>query len=228
MNAEQPGGPRINPDGESGAPRSTKETAQELAQKAAEKTLKAARVTKTSFVNIFHIWARIAPDPVARAPQAVNSIGLSDAWQSLAWVALLYALTLPKIEYRMLPLLLRSTHSWIAYTFHAVALCVGVTAAVFGAAKLFGGRTTLERCAFAVSIALLPQWITLSAAGFFFDWTHGWVFGVIGFGTCIALFMLYAVFTRGFELTDRHATLAVPLALGVGGGAAFYLGKIAS
>lgn len=228
MSGERPGGPRINPDGESGAPRSTKESAQELAQKAAEKTLKAARITKTSFVNIFRIWAGIAPDPVARAPQAVNGIGLRDAWQSLGWVALLYALTLPSIEYRMMPLLLRSRHAWIAYAFHAVALCVGVTAAVFGAAKVFGGKATLERCAFAVSLALLPQWITLSAAGLFFDWTHEWVFGFVAFGTCVALFMLYAVFTRGFELTDRQATLAVPLALGVGGGAAFYLGKIAS
>ena len=228
MSEQNPGEPKINPAGETGGEKTTKETAQELAHTAAHKTMEAARATKTSFINIFKIWAKLAPDPVSRTPQAVNEIGASDAWQSLAWVAVLYGVVLPFIEFNLQPMLFRHRHSILAYVFHAVALCVGMTASVYGSAKLFRGNTSLEKSAFAVSVSLIPQWITISLVGLFYDWTSTWIFGVIGFGSCVALFMLYSIFTHAFGLTDRRATLAVPLALGVGGGAAFYLGKIIS
>ncbi len=229
MSDQPTGEPRINPAGETGAKTSsTKETAQEIAHKAAEQTKRAARATGKSFLNIFHIWAKLAPDPVGRSPQAVSDIGASEAWQSLAWVVVLYAITLPFTEYHSLPLLFRHNHNFVAYAFHGIAMCVAMTAAVFGASKIFGGKSTLENSAFAVSISLIPQWITLSATTCFFDWTHTWIFAVIGLGSCVGLFMMYAIFTRAFGLTDRRATLAVPLALGLGAGVAFYLGKIIS
>lgn len=227
--SEHPAGkPRLDPDGGSGHGESAAGNAQHLAREAARRTADAARATRTSFASVFRVWARLAPDPVGRAPAAVATVSPGIAWQSLGWVALLYALTLPRIEQTMLPLLMRSHRTWLACAFHAVALCVGLTAAAFGAARLSGGRTTLEQSAFAVSLALLPQWIALSFAGWFFGWTDTWVFGVVGFGASIALFLLYAVFTRAFGLSDARATLAVPLALGLGGGAAFYLARIAS
>lgn len=228
MNEYPAGEPRLNPDGGNGPGEPATGNAQHLAREAARRTADAARATKTSFVSVFRVWAGIAPDPVGRAPDAVAAVSPGIAWQSLGWVALLYALTLPRIEQTMLPLLMRSHRIWPAVAFHAVALCVGLTAAAFGLGRLFGGRLTIEKCAFAVSLALLPQWIALSFAGWFFGWTHTWVFGVVGIGASIALFLLYAVFTRAFGLSDARATLAVPLALGLGGGAAFYLAKIAS
>jgi hypothetical protein len=228
MNDQPAGAPRINPSGETGAQSSTKETAQEIAHKAAEQTKRAARATGKSFLNIFKIWANLAPDPVSRTPRAVNEIGTSEAWQSLAWVAALYIVTLPFIEQNTMPLLMRHRHSLIGFVMHAAAICVGLTFSVFGSSKLFGGNSTLEKSAFAVSISLIPPWIVISATACFLDWTHTWIFSVIGFGLSIALFIMYAVFTRAFGLADRRATLAVPLALGFGLGVAFYLGKIAS
>lgn len=206
----------------------SRERVKAMAQEAGQHTKAGWNATRASFLRVFRIWASLAANPVGRAPDAVNRIAASEAWQSLGWVALLYALVLPRAEYRMLPLILRGGQGWVACTFHAVALCVALTAAVFGAAQLAGARVSIEKAAFTVSIALLPQWIAVAFSALLADWTHGWVFGLIGFGSCVALFIQYAVFTRGFGLGDARATLAVPLAMGLGGGVAYYLSRIAT
>ena len=174
-----------------------------------------------SFRATGRLLMRLAPDPVSRSVDEARTLASATAWSLWGWMALAMTLTAPRIEYRMVPLLWRTGGSAreLIQAWHGLAHALGFLAAARLALFLIrrehrphSGVAT----PFLAALATGPVWLVLFLGSLIYRWDTRppWEFG--GLAACVSLFCLYAVFTRAWGMSDRRATLLVPLLMGTG------------
>ncbi|MCE9592996.1 MAG: hypothetical protein K8S98_02280 [Planctomycetes bacterium] len=99
----------------------------------------------------------------------------------------------------------------LKYLAFAAIPFVGLTLGSVGARKFLGGKSALGSDCFLAGAALLPASLCMLAASLL-GFEHFELIGILAvFAMCLGVLMLYSGYTRITQLTERAASLSVPV-----------------